>query len=134
MKRSLYLLSAFLWLSIMIFWGCSKGPTSRPSGPKEADVKEWVEKFGPLLILHPYEKYQVDDPEYVLDNGVSLKWGIVHMSGSKDEDKYNSFKLENVQSMPTSFKTLIRRTNPKFQDDDPDGTDNLTKIPKFNLI
>ena len=66
------------------------------------DVEEFVEQYGPLLFFHPWESYFLDEPEYVLDHGVSLSWGVVY-----NEDDYGSFHVEEQDAMPTSTATLL---------------------------
>jgi len=75
----------------------------------QEDVEALVEQYGPLLYLHsgegyfpPLESYWLDDPEYVLDNGVSLSWGVVY-----NESDYGSFHVEEQDSMATSSATLL---------------------------
>jgi hypothetical protein len=71
------------------------------------DIEQMIVQFGPHLYLRADEKYLMDDPEYVLDNGVSLESGIVEMRGKKPEHNYDSFQLNRVTSLITSNKTLI---------------------------
>jgi hypothetical protein len=71
----------------------------------QEDVEELVEQYGPLLFFHPYEKYFLDEPEYVLDHGVSLAWGVVYNEDA--EDAYESFHVEEQDAMPTSSATLL---------------------------
>jgi hypothetical protein len=84
----------------------------------EQDVRETIAKFGPLIYFRSDERYLMDDPEYVLDNGVSLESGIVEM-----EDKYDSFQLNRVRSLITSNKTLMDdvRKVEKLSKDSPDS-------------
>ena len=78
----------------------------------QEDVEELVEQYGPLLYLHsgegyvpPLESYWLDEPEYVLDHGVSLAWGVVYNEDA--EDAYESFRVEEQDAMPTSSATLL---------------------------
>lgn len=66
------------------------------------DIEELIEEYGPVLWLHPSEKYFLDEPEFVLDHGVSLAWGIVY-----NETDYDSFRVEEQDSMPTSSHALL---------------------------
>jgi hypothetical protein len=72
----------------------------------QEDVEELVEQYGPLLFFRsfsfPPEDYFLDEPEYVLDHGVSLAWGVVY-----NESDYGSFRVEEQDSMPTSSETLL---------------------------
>jgi hypothetical protein len=97
-------------LLLVILYGCTIGAPSQPpdrhiSEVGEEDIKLMIDRFGPLLYLRNDEKYVMDDPEYVLDRGVSLCWGVVN-----DKD-YDSFNIDKTQGMPTSSKTLIEDTN-----------------------
>jgi hypothetical protein len=67
----------------------------------EEEVREMISRFGPLIYLRGDENYLMDDPEYVLDYGVSLKWGIV-----ENATDYDTFRSRRVQSLPTSAATL----------------------------
>jgi len=80
----------------------------------QEDVEELVEQYGPLLFLHPSETYFLDEPEYVLDHGVSMTWGVVYNETGPpglqvlpglDQESY--FRVEEQDSMPTSTATLL---------------------------
>ncbi|MBD3868614.1 MAG: Vps62-related protein [Acidobacteria bacterium] len=69
----------------------------------EAMVQTMIARFGPLIYLRSDDAYVLDDPDYVLDNGVTLNWGLV-----ENETDYNSFKATRVRTMPTSSATILR--------------------------
>lgn len=88
-------------LALMVLPGCVTPPPPRhTSEVSEEDVRLMIARFGPVLYLHNNEQFLMDDPEYVLDRGASLCWGIVN------DARYDSFRCENVQSKPTSSETL----------------------------
>jgi len=65
-------------------------------------IEQMIEQFGPIIYLRDDERYLMDDPEHVLDNGVSLEWGIV-----ENEKNYKTFQVRRVESVPTSSKSLM---------------------------
>jgi len=94
-----------LILALLVLSGCMIGTPAPPprrhmTEVVEEDIRLMIARFGPLLYLRNDEKFVMDDPEYVLDRGASLCWGIVN------DSNYDSFRCENVQSKPTSSKTL----------------------------
>jgi hypothetical protein len=84
----------------------------------QEDVEEFVELYGPLLFFHPSEMYFLDEPEYVLDHGVSLAWGVVY-----NESDYGSFHVEEQDSMPTSGATLLDDVRYVEENIKPDASD-----------
>jgi predicted outer membrane repeat protein len=66
------------------------------------EVDQLIRDYGPVLKFHPEEDYYPDDPEWVLDNGVRLQWGLVY-----NEDDYDTFGQIYVNSMSTSSATLV---------------------------
>jgi hypothetical protein len=106
----------FVSIGILIFAGCRIGGGISASSAQtnqrasnqlsRQDVEQMIADFGPIIYLRADERYLMDDPEYVLDNGVSLAWGIV-----ENEGKYDSFQCRRVESMPTSSKTLMDNVN-----------------------
>jgi len=123
LKRSLYLLVSFLWLSSLICWSCSIRPTltpSEPSGFNEAEVKELIEKFGPVLYMHPAEKYKLDNPEDIL-NRSSLHIAIVNESEwNTDWDSENAFRKFSIRygyHFPNiTAETLVNQVNGVLND------------------
>jgi hypothetical protein len=97
-------------LGLLILSGCKIITIGEPQQPpsrdtanvSEQDVRLMIARFGPLIYLRNDEKYVMDDPEYILDHGVSLSWGRVDNSHS-----YDAFSLTGVQSRPTSSDTLL---------------------------
>jgi hypothetical protein len=87
----------------------------------QEDVEELVEQYGPLLFFHPSEKYFLDEPEYVLDHGVSLAWGVVYNEDA--EDAYESFRVEEQDVMPTSSATLLDDVRYVEENIKPDASD-----------
>ena len=69
----------------------------------EEQVHKMISRFGPLIYLRSDEAYLMDSPEYVLDSGVTLNWGIVD-----NQEDYNSFQIRRVRSMPTSSATILQ--------------------------
>lgn len=118
MKKSLYFLVSFLWLSSLICWSCSIRPTqtpSKPSGFNEADVKELIEKFGPVLYFHPDEKYRLGDPEDIL-NRSSLHIAIVNerewSSNWDNENAYDKFNISHGYHLPDiTAASLMNQVN-----------------------
>ena len=61
-----------------------------------AEVNAIVAKYGPMMRLHPAEKYMMDDPERMLGLGkCSLDSGLV-----QNETDYDSFALTMLSSTP----------------------------------
>ncbi|MBN1422177.1 MAG: Vps62-related protein [Planctomycetes bacterium] len=81
---------------------CIRGESVRKYDLAREDVEDLVERYGPVLLFHPWEEHFPDDVEYVLDHGVSLAWGVVH-----DETDYGAFRVEEPDSVPTSGATLM---------------------------
>ncbi|MEZ4599577.1 MAG: Vps62-related protein [Syntrophotaleaceae bacterium] len=94
---SITFLALFMFLTNPSFSG-----DRSPLSIEEDDLIEMIERSGPLIFLHSQEKFFMDDPEYVLDKGSSLQWGIV-----ENDRNYNSFETKRVMTMPTSSKTLL---------------------------
>jgi hypothetical protein len=94
-----------LVLALVALSGCiTIGPPSQHA-PRHSDevteehVKLMIARFGPRLYLCNDEKYLLDDPEYILDVGARLSWGIVN-------SRYASYSVTNVRSRATSAATL----------------------------
>ncbi|MBU1195252.1 MAG: Vps62-related protein [Proteobacteria bacterium] len=68
----------------------------------EQKIRKMISRFGPLIYLHPEEQYLMDDPEYMLDHGVTLNWGLV-----EHETDFQKFKALKVRSMQTSLKSFM---------------------------
>jgi len=77
----------------------------RSSELDEQKVREMISRFGPLIYLHTDEKYLMDDPVYVLNNGVSLNFGKVE-SGND----YDTFQASVGRRMSTTSQTLLEDT------------------------
>ncbi|MBN1419587.1 MAG: Vps62-related protein [Planctomycetes bacterium] len=95
-----------LVLGLLILSGCTIGrpaplPPRETADVSEDDVKLMIARFGPVIYLRDDEAFVMDDPEYILDHGTSLCWGIV------DDASYSSFGCTGVRSKPTSSETLL---------------------------
>jgi hypothetical protein len=89
-----------------------------PLGSSEVDGL--IQQYGPKMVFHPDEAYFVDDPEWVLDQGVLLKWALV-----EDEWEYDTHAELHPGEMPTTRRTLMDdvdhvvnqiRPNPPYSD------------------
>lgn len=69
----------------------------------ETMVRTMISRFGPLIYLRADDAYVLDDPDYVLDHGVTLEWGLV-----ENESDYDGFKATRVRSLPTSSATILQ--------------------------
>ncbi len=67
-----------------------------------AEVDGLIQAYGPKLYLHSQESYFLDDPEWLLDNGVVLAWALV-----PTESDYDTFAMLYSNGMPTSSQSLI---------------------------
>jgi hypothetical protein len=64
------------------------------AAPSQAQVEQLIQAFGPVMKLHPTERYLMDDPEYILNSGkTALQWGLVH-----HPDTYETFSIEGVRT------------------------------------
>jgi hypothetical protein len=68
----------------------------------EQSIEKMIADCGPIVYLRSDERYLLDDPEYVLDNGASLEWGIIENDGN-----YDLFQARRVESVQTSSKHLM---------------------------
>ena len=106
--------SAVAFMTIMLFAVLIPGPAlSQPLG--EADVREMIERFGPVLYLHPGEKYRLANPEDILDNS-KLCYGMVNkgdLSGNWDNRTgYDKFRIDHRGEIPNiAASTLINQVN-----------------------
>jgi hypothetical protein len=50
----------------MVCWSCFR-EADKKSTLNEADVKELIGKFGPVLYMHPNEEYRLRNPEDILN-------------------------------------------------------------------
>jgi len=85
--------------------GMAGPPRPRPIGPKsprEMQVRQMIARFGPVLYLHSREKFLPDDPEYVLNSGAALCWGLVN------ETSYDAVPPADVQTRHVSSATLYK--------------------------
>ena len=96
-----------------------KKVSSAQSNPITLDeVRNIITQFGPILRLHPDEKYRLDDPAPFLATGIcSLDSGLV-----TGEDDYDTFSMAPLDAIPVnSGETLIAavtkaKQNPKAGD------------------
>ncbi len=65
------------------------------------DIQQLVQRHGPLLQLHPDERFLPDDAEFSLDFA-KLDWGLV-----QNETSYDSFNFQLLGSTPTSALRLM---------------------------
>lgn len=75
------------------------------------DIAQLIQQYGPDLLLSGTgnmiptspEQYFLDTPEYVLDNGTVLVWGLV-----QNEWNYSSFSFTPLGNVTTSTATLLQ--------------------------
>jgi len=75
------------------------------------DIAQLIQQYGPDLwlagtgyVMPPMpEEYFPDSPEYVLDNGTVLVWGLV-----QNESNYDSFSFTPLGDVTTSTATLLQ--------------------------
>lgn len=82
--------------------GSTESPPRTTISLTRADIEKMIADFGPIIYLHRDERYLMDDPEYFLDHGVDLQWGIV-----ENELDYNLHRSTKVHSAPTSASHLM---------------------------
>jgi hypothetical protein len=81
-------------------------------------VEQLIRTYGPILKLHPDEKYFMDDPDAVLASGkTQLQYGLVY-----NEDDFDSFKEGQVNSIPVSSASDLLSAV-KVAKQDPNQTD-----------
>jgi hypothetical protein len=64
-------------------------------------VDSLIQDYGPVVYFHSEEEYFMDDPTYVLDQGVFLRWALVYF-----EDDYDSFAMKEYDGILTNSHTL----------------------------
>jgi len=84
-----------------------------------AEVDGLIQQYGPKLYLHSEEGAFLDDPEWLLDNGVNLRWALV-----PTESDYDTFMLLYPLEMPTSSQSLM--------DDVDNVINNIKPNPPYN--
>lgn len=101
-----------LVLGLLILSGClirigepPQPPPRDTANVSEADVQQMIARFGPIIYLRDDERYVMDDPEYILDHGTSLSWGIVQ------DASYDTFSVTQVQSKPISRESLLNEVD-----------------------
>jgi len=67
-----------------------------------AEVDGLIRQYGPKLYLHSEEIYFLDDPEWILDNGINLRWALI-----ATESDYDTFSEQYPDEMPTSSQSLM---------------------------
>jgi len=73
------------------------------AAPNQAEIDRLIQTFGPIMRLHPTERYLMDDPGYILNSGkVALQWGLVH-----HENDYDKFSLEGVRTAPLASEAAL---------------------------
>jgi hypothetical protein len=89
------------------------------------EIEELIQLYGPDLRFYwqypgsywVSREYVPDNPEYVLDNGTTLEWGLV-----QNEWDYDSFSFTTIGTLTTSAAGLMQdvasfvETNPSFDD------------------
>jgi hypothetical protein len=89
------------------------------------EIEELIQRYGPDLYFSSsynynyywQEHYFLDDPEYVLDNGTTLVWGLV-----QNEWDYGSFSFSTLGSLNISAAGLMQdvesfvKSSPYFGD------------------
>lgn len=65
-------------------------------------IEQLIADYAPVMILHPDEQYFPDDPQWVLDNGTMLAWGLV-----TNETSYDNFNLTSRNESNISAATLM---------------------------
>jgi hypothetical protein len=72
--------------------------------PTIAQINQLIQTFGPVMRIHPKEKYLMDDPEPFLATGLnSLSFGLI-----KDEDEYDTFEVSDQGTIAVSSgQTLL---------------------------
>lgn len=83
-----------------------------------AQTAALIDQFGPVLRLHPDEKYLPDDAEANLDESTALAWGLV-----MNPSDYDGFSLTPLGSHPTSSKTILADVLAHAQPADPGSPD-----------
>jgi hypothetical protein len=87
-------------------------------GPE--DVERLIQQYGPILYLHPDEEYYLDDPEWVLDQGVSLAWAIVENEWDYDThaELYPGSKNTCSRGLMHDVEYVLNnvRPNPPYND------------------
>lgn len=66
------------------------------------DIEGLIEDFGPFLWFHADEQYDLDNLEWVLNNGVTLSWALV-----ENEMDYGTHQENHGDGMATSSATLM---------------------------
>jgi hypothetical protein len=67
-----------------------------------AKIDELIGRFGPVLRLHPDDKYLPDDAEHTLNHDASIAWGLV-----TNESDYDAFTVQQLGQRKTSAGTLM---------------------------
>lgn len=75
--------------------------------PTKENIEELINRFGPVIVLHPDEKYLPDDPDALLGTGkTELTYGLI-----TNETDYDKFSQEVLSSNPvTSGQSLMDET------------------------
>jgi hypothetical protein len=86
-----------------ILFGLDSAAVSAGVDPlSPSDVDGLIQQYGPKMYFHPDEAFLMDDPEWVLDHGVLLRWALV-----ENEWDYDTHTETNPGGMSTSSQTLI---------------------------
>jgi hypothetical protein len=111
-------------------------------GPYLPQIHALIKRFAPILYFNRNEKYFMDDPEYVLDNGVSMAYGLectlpyyslgkIDLKIFKTELRYFScektfgWKYREMESFPTSAATITDDTSTVFHN----WTELIRRLP-----
>jgi len=76
MRRSIVVAIAVI-LAAIVLQPAAVMARNDPETLTAKDVRELVQRFGPLVSFHPGEQYLPDTPEAVLSGGAELAWGAV---------------------------------------------------------
>ena len=74
--------------------------------PTLTQINQLIQTFGPVMRIHPQEKYLMDDPEPFLATGLnSLSFGLI----SDDDNKhYDTFHEDDLGTIPVSSGQTLR--------------------------
>ena len=120
MRRSAY--AAILSIAVLLLTVIAPAAASANSAPNTTkEVKDLIETYGPLLVLHPQEQFVLDKPEAVLDGPSTLNWGLVY-----DENNPSTFHVIQLGSTETSSQTI--RSDEALAMQDPNAGDSNFRI------
>ncbi len=104
--------TAILSIVVLILTLLAPAATAAKSTPNVTQqVNALIQKYGPVLVLHPQEKYLLDAPGAVLLGSATLNWGLVHTT-----DNPATLSFDQVHSVKTSPWTILRDQARAMQD------------------